>query len=785
MPRVHVLFFLLFVISSVSTRAQQSLTITGSIYDSVSREPLPATGVYLEGLSWGVTADINGQYKLVVPAGKHRIVFSLIGYEKVVRELTIDKDLQIDVALTAIASEMSEVVITGRHADENIKDTETGRVTLTHDELEKLPYLLGESDPIRILQLLPGVQTAGEGNTGFYVRGGAIDQNLIMLDNSIVYNPSHLFGFFSVFNGGIVNDVELYKSGIPAYYGGRLSSITRVGTRKGNDQELQGEAGIGIVAANILVEGPIKKSKGSFMVAARRSYVDLFLEPLGKLLSFNDQVDYHFYDLNINADYELTERDFIKLRAYRGNDSFDYKTSTSFSNNINWGNTTAAVQWLRRYNKNLFGELTAGIVTYNMDFGAGISNYNFSIFSNIIDYNAQYRFDLTKGKHALTFGLEYTRHTLRPNNVKAAASDVELDFNNNVKLHADEASIFFNDQIEISTRLQLNVGLRASGFRQLGPFTRYVVDNDLQILDTIAYNRGSKIVDYANLEPRIALRFSIDNESSVKASFDRGYQYMHMAPLSSASLPMDVWVTSSTRVRPQYANQYTAGYFRNYPSKHIEASAVLYYKDMYNQLEYRDGVIIGYSKGFNYDDNFVFGRGTSYGAELLIRKTRGRANGLVAYTLSRTTRKFDELNAGKSFPAKYDRLHDLSFLLNYELNKKWTFSGVFVYGTGNALNLPVARYVIQGNVVNEYGDRNSFRMPAYHRFDFAATYVTKRRDRFESAWIFSVYNVYNRRNPYYIYFENTGDLSEYKLQTNLKQVSLFPVLPSVTYRIKF
>jgi hypothetical protein len=307
----------------------------------------------------------------------------------------------------------------------------------------------------------------------------------------------------------------------------------------------------------------------------------------------------------------------------------------------------------------------------------------------------------------------------------------------------------------------------------------------MQVFDTVAYKQNERIATYGNAEPRVALRYSLNSAASLKVSYDKAYQYMHMAPLSSASLPMDMWVTSSSRVKPQASDQYSAGYFRNFMNHTIESSFVLYYKTMRNQMEYKDGVILGYSKGFNYDDNFVFGNGRSYGAEMLIKKNSGRVNGMLAYTLSKTTREFSELNGGRPFRAKYDRLHDLSLMANYIHNPKWTFSGVFVYGTGNALNLPIARYVVQGNIVNEYGPRNSFRMPPYHRLDLAATYVAHKSKKYESAWIFSVYNVYNRRNPYYIYFETKGDLKEYRLETNLRQVSLFPVLPSITYRFKF
>jgi hypothetical protein len=778
------LIFLLLVICKAAL-AQGQHRINGSVKNADSGEPLVNVTVWVEDISRGTATDLDGTFTLTRIPGSYTLTFSILGYEKQKINVDLTKDITLDISLKEIATEIAEVTVTDNRAEANVNETETGRVTLTREELQKTPYLLGESDPIRMLQLMPGVQTATEGSTGFYVRGGAIDQNLILLDNSIVYNPSHLFGFFSVFNGSLVEQVDLYKGGIPASYGGRLSSFTTVQSRTGDYETLKGEAGIGLVAAHAMVEGPLKKNKGSFLVGARRSYVDLFTDPLRRLFSLEEQINYYFYDVNVNADYNLSSANKLRLRFYHGNDDFQFATKSSFSNNINWGNTTGSLQWLHQFNKNLIGELTTGISLYDMDFGASIGSYGFSVVSDIEDKNISYRLDLFAGKHTVATGVAFTNHGIRPNNVDAHSEDVELDFGTAIRLYADEASVYVNDKWKFSEKLEGNFGLRVSYFAQKGPFTRYIVDESLQILDTITYSKRDIIASYFNPEPRISFRYSINPNSSVKLSFDRAYQSMHMAPLASASLPLDMWVTSSSKVKPQYANQYSAGFYRNLRKQTIESSLVFYYKSMFNQLEYRDGVIIGYSKGFNFDDNFVFGKGTSYGCEMLIKKNSGRLTGSIAYTLSKTTRKFPELNKGKAFPAKYDRLHDVSVLATYELNRRWTIAGVFVYGTGNALNLPVARYVVQGNVVNEYGDRNAFRMPAYHRADVAATYTRKKGSRFESSWIFSVYNVYNRRNPYYIYFESSGDIEEYSLKTDLKQVSLFPVIPSVTYRVKF
>lgn len=777
---------LLVLISFVSNvEAQIKFAVSGSLKDAVTGLPLFGATVFVPERNEGAAADDRGYYRISLPEGSYTLIASLVGYEIQTIKISVNAQLKQDFILWPVATQMDEVIISGKRPEDNLTNTESGMVSISRKEMEKLPFLMGEIDPLRVIQLMPGVHTAGEGNTGFYVRGGAVDQNLVLLDNSVVYNPSHLFGFFSVFNGNTIEGLDLYKGGIPAYYGGRLSSITKINTRRGSIERLQGEAGVGLLSTNLLLEGPIQKGKGSFLVAARRTYIDLFIDPVRELFSVEEKLNYYFFDVNVNADYQLAKRDHIQLRAFSGKDNFSFGTGSSFSNRIQWQNSTASLAWIHTFSENLFATMSLNAVRYDMNFNAGINNYSFSIFSDITDHGFNYQLEWNKNKHNIVGGVEFTRHRLSPNNVDASSGDAELTFNNNVVLFADESSVFINDKISFTEDVELSVGLRYTMFNQRGPFTRYITDESFQVLDTLRYQSGDRIATYGNFEPRISLRYSLDKQSSLKVSFDHGYQYLHMAPLSSASLPMDVWVTSSSVVKPQSADQYSAGYFRNSKDQSIETSAVVYYKDMRNQLEYRDGVIIGYSKGFNYDDNFVFGRGRSYGIELMAKKNRGKVNGMVAYTLARTTRSFPELNDGKPFSAKYDRLHDLSVVANYDYNKKWTFSSVFVYGTGNALNLPIARYVIQGSVVNEYGPRNAFRMPAYHRLDLSATYTRKKSERYESQWIFSVYNIYNRRNPYYIYFETDGDLSNYSLQTSLNQVSLFPVLPSVTYRIKF
>ena len=769
---------------ALAARSQSLVDISGIIVDE-NATPLWGATVFIDSLAIGSTSNEGGEFSLKVNPGNHLLTISYLGYEKQLLLVRVDRPQRLTISLKPLSSTLQEVVVSALRAEDNVRATETGRISLTKKEIETLPHMLGEIDPLKTLQLMPGVHTAGEGNTGFYVRGGAVDQNLVLLDGAVVYNPSHLFGFFSVFNGNTLQGMELYKGGIPANYGGRLSSITHIDTRRGDMDALKGEAGIGLLSANLLVEGPLKKGKGSFLLAGRRTYLDLFINPIRELFSVKDKLNYYFYDLNLNADYRLGKNDHLRLRTFLGKDNFQLGVASSFTNNIQWQNQTASLTWMHTYNDHVFSELAIQSVRYQTNFEAGINTYRFNVNSSIRDHGGSYQVEWEKNKHALRTGIQYVFHRLVPNHIHGESEDVAFDFGNNTVLYADEASVFINDKISVTEKLEINAGLRYTAFSQLGDFTRFITDENLQVLDTIRYGKGKRIVSYHNPEPRLGMRYSLNASSSLKLSFDRGFQYMHMAPLSSASLPMDVWVTSSTVVRPQLANQYSIGYYRNVKESLFEGSVVLYYKDMFNQLEYRDGAIIGYSKGYNYDDSFVFGKGNSYGAEFFVKKNEGKVTGFLAYTLAKTTRTFEELNNGEAFAAKYDRVHDLSLFGNVQYNSRWSFSGVFVYGTGNALNLPIARYVIQGNIVHEYGKRNSFRMPPYHRLDLSATLASRKSAKLESAWTFSIYNVYSRRNPYYIYFETAGDLQEYKLKTSLKQVSLFPILPAVTYRIKF
>lgn len=764
---------------------QKPLSLSGNISDAESGELLIGVSVLVEELNKGVVSNHKGDYELKLEKGHYQIRFSYIGYISQTIEVKLEADQFLSLSLKPAAIQTKEVLISSRRPEENLTNT-IDVLRISGREIGSLPALLGQADPLKTLQLLPGVQSNGEGNNGLFVRGGAIDQNLILLDQAPVYNTGHLFGFFSLFNHSFLQEVNLIKGGIPASYGGRLSSIIEVKSRSGNFQQFKAEGNIGVVAGNFSVEGPLAKGKSAFLLSGRRTYLDL----LSKMLTsdptiFNTGIDYFFDDLNARIDVKASAKDRIVLSAYSGTDDFLFDGKNSLSNKIRWKNRTASLSWEHFYKGQNYHKISLFSSHYQMDFLASINTYSFSIASSIQDHGLKAEWVIgSVEKHRISFGAEYMHHTLLPNNIKARGADIEFDFSKQEKLPNQEQALFIQDEIQLSEQLILSAGLRLSAYQQLGPFTRYVSDESMSLLDTLHYSKNERAAAYMRLAPRAALSYQLSPGASLKASFDRTHQYLHMAPVSSVSLPTDVWVPSSEKIKPQQGTQYALGYYQNFRQNSLESSATVYYKEMSKQMEYRDGVVVGYSKGHTYDDNFIFGKGKSYGLELFLRKHKGRLTGWLSYTLSKTTRSFEEINQGKSFAAKYDRLHNFSWVSNYQLNKRWSLSGVFTYSTGNALTLPIGRYIINGNIINEYQGRNTFRMPAYHRMDLSASYMVAKRKNFESSWIFSIYNVYNRKNPYYIYFDTRGNVNDYYLEVSLEKVSLFPIIPAIAWQFK-
>ncbi len=765
----------------------QKYTVSGYVKDGATGESAIGANVYIKELMQGTTTNTYGYYALSLPKGTYTLVVSYIGYKEYVKKINLTQNIKINVELTPATYTVEAVEIVAEKDDENTSDTRMGTVDLDIEKVKSLPAIFGEVDVLKTIQLLPGVQSAGEGNAGFYVRGGGPDQNLILLDEAVVYNASHLFGFFSVFNADAIKDVNIIKGGMPAQYGGRLASVLNITMNEGNMKETKVKGGIGLISSRLTVEGPIKKDTASFIVSARRTYIgelaQLFIKKDSKFKGSN----YYFYDLNLKTNYILSDKNRLFVSGYFGRDVFSFTNKDDgFKMSTPWGNATLSARWNHLFNDKLFMNLTGIFSSYDFSVGITQDQFEFKLFSGITDISLKSDFTYFPSiLHNIKFGMQYIYHIFTPSNATAKAGEVEFDTGEIMRNYANDLAFYIQDDWTISEKLKVNAGIRYSLFQHIGPFKRYVKNQAGLTTDTLVYQPWETVKLYQGFEPRFSMRYQINQKSSVKAAFTQNYQYIHLASLSSVSLPTDIWVPSSDVVKPQIGRQYAIGYFRNFKDNTFESSVEIYYKDMQNQVAYKNGALPENTIGDNVDNSFTFGKGWSYGAEFFLKKRYGKFNGWIGYTLSYTKRQFEEINNGKWYYAKYDRRHDLSVTLSYEATKKLTFSTIFVYATGNALTLPVARYIVNGYIVNEYGERNSYRMAPYHRLDLSVILKGKEHKRYESSWAFSVYNVYNRYNPYFIYFTNNGNIYDGTLEIKAKQVSLFGIIPSVTWNFKF
>ncbi|MEN9001321.1 MAG: TonB-dependent receptor [Flavobacteriales bacterium] len=780
----------------------QKSTISGTVKDAQSGEDLISATIYVEELKTGVTTNVYGFYSLTIPNGKYKIKFSFIGYKDVYKTIDIKQSTKINVELNPSDVFIEEFKVEAEQGDANVQGTQMGTVELDVEQLKTIPAFMGEVDILKSIQLLPGIQSAGEGSTGFYVRGGGPDQNLILLDEAVVYNAAHLFGFFSVFNADAIKNVNVVKGGMPANYGGRLSSVLDITMKEGNSKKFEADGGIGVIASRLTLQGPIQKNKSSFLISGRRTYISELATPFVKESSPFKGSGYYFYDLNAKLNYQISDKDRLYLSGYFGKDVFNYNQSESgFSVEIPWGNATASMRWNHLFSDKLFMNTTAIFSKYDFTFKGGQDDFQFGLFSGIRDWNLKSDFSYYPNpKHTVKFGANYTYHTFIPNNVTAVQGETEFDLGGAVRLYANEGALYIQDDWEITELFKMNIGVRASIFQHIGPFTRYIKDSEGNTIEEINYDNNEPLKTYIRPEPRITGRYTLDEFSSLKFGATLNYQYMHLVSVGGNSLPTDLWIPSTDIVKPQQASQINLGYFRNFKKNMYETSLEVYYKDLRNLVEFKDGADPSDGVNDNVDNLLTFGKGYSYGAELFLKKSLGDLTGWIGYTWSRTNRQFDELNNGEEYPAKFDRRHDLSITASYKLNERWTFGALFVYATGNSITLPATKYFVEGDLLVQYADRNSFRMAPYHRADLSATYYCKdykeykdvetgemkrKKKRFTSNWNFSVFNVYNRMNPYFIYFDATGNIGAGSLDVAAIQVSLFPVLPSVTWNFKF
>ncbi len=773
----------------------QTSTLSGRVVDSETGEYILGAALTVDGTTTGTATNAYGFYSLSLPEGAYGLTWSFIGYAPFKQDMNLEGNVTLDVELApSVVAVAAAEVEADRSA--HTESTDMGKASVGVETIKSLPALLGEVDVLKVIQFLPGIQSAGEGNSGFYVRGGGPDQNLVLVDDAVVYNASHLFGFFSVFNPDAVKDIEVTKGTMPARFGGRVSSVLDIGLKEGNARKTALSGGIGLISSRLTLEGPIVEDTVSYIISGRRTYIDILTRPFVNPESAFAGSGYYFYDLNAKVNWRASKRDQFYLSGYFGKDVFNFQSqSADFGSRIPWGNATVTARWNHLINDRAFITTTATYSDYSFSFEAQQDSFIFGFRSGIDDRGIKTRLTFYPNpRHTIRTGLEYTFHTFLPTEFFATSNGVDFDLGEAVRTRSHEIAAYFEDAFDVSDALRIKAGVRYSSFIQTGPFTRYVPPPDSDPLgastapEEIEYGQGETVATYGGLEPRLSLRLTTGPRSSFKAGIGRNLQYIHLASLSPTSLPGDIWLPSSDVVRPQDGTQVSAGWFRDFgKERNVEASVEVYHKWLSNLVAYAEGSQPADNIRNNVDNNLVFGSGTSYGAELFIKRRRGIWTGWLGYTWSKTDRVFEDLNNGLAFPARYDRRHDLSVILEYTLNDRWKFGGTFIYGTGNAITVPSQRYFLDGNLLDVYGPRNGFRMPAYHRADFGATHTPRPKKGKErhGQWVFSVYNLYNRMNPYFIYFGNDGAIEEGTLDIQAYQISLFPILPSVTWNFSF
>lgn len=793
------LFFYIFRISSQDKPANspQKFTISGYVTEKGSKENLPGVYIVVPKLKTGTTTNSYGFFSITLNKDSVELIISGVGYRPKKVNLYLDKDVKLNMEMST--TDLEEVVITAEKAEKVSDEVQMSSIDIPVEQIKQIPALLGEKDVLKVIQLMPGVQKGSEGSSGVYVRGGGPDQNLIILDEAVVYNANHLFGFFSVFNGDALKSVELIKGGFPARYGGRLSSVIDLQMKDGNKEKLHGEAGLGLISSRLTLEGPIKKDKCSFLVSARRTYIDALIYPF---LKQDQKAGYYFYDFNAKLNYVLSDKDRLYLSGYFGKDKFyansiDKKNNYDSRNSLLWGNITSTLRWNHLFTNRLFSNASLVFTNYRLTIRS-TEKYNGDYFtlsykSNIRDLGFKYNFDfMPVPEHYIRFGANSTWHNFLPQAIVVKSSYEVENFNTNSKpIDTYESGIFFEDDWKMTSKLRANIGFRLSHF-------------------------SSNSKNYFRPEPRASLRYLINKDLSIKASYAMMNQYLHLLSNTGVGLPTDLWVPATDKTKPQQSQQIAIGAAKDFTDKGFSITVEGYYKWMTNVLSYKEGASfldIGTNTdatGKDWQSNVTSGNGLSYGAEFFLQKKLGKFTGWIGYTLSWTWLQFDSLNFGERYPARYDRRHDISVVGMYKLNDHINLAATWVFGTGNAITLPLSTYLIDhhnigvdnsssgvggGGIglgtgggysynypysVSNYGAKNSFRMAPYHRMDIGIQFHKKLK-RCERIFELSFYNLYNRKNPFY-YFTQYDYLQQ---KTKLMQISLFPILPSVSWSWKF
>ncbi len=779
MEIMRVFYAIVFCLGISSIIAQQKFTISGYIKDKATGETLIGANVYnASNSSQGTTTNTYGFYSLTLESGNYKIVASYLGYEDQVFEVDLTKNLSLTVSLNE-GVVIDEVVITADkdESKKNVEGTQMGTIEIPVENIKKLPAIFGEVDVLKTIQLLPGVLSSGEGNAGFYVRGGGPDQNLVLLDEAVVYNSGHMLGFFSVFNADALKNTTLIKGSMPANYGGRLSSVLDIQMKEGNNQNYEAEGGIGLISSRLTFQGPIVKDKSSFIVSGRRTYILDLIQPALKGSNF-EGTNYYFYDLNTKLNYTFSDKNRLYFSGYFGNDVLKFRQPTrDFSFDLPYGNKTATLRWNHLFSEKMFMNISAVYNDYQFQFNGGQDDFVFKLFSGVKDWNLKADFEnYPNTVHTFKYGINYTYHTLTPNT--ASASNGEVEFNTSFKpKYANESAIYFLDDIKLNNKWAINTGLRFSVFQQVGPYTSKITGNQFGTFETAK--------TYTGFEPRWSINYKASSDFSIKSGVAFTTQYLHLVSNSSSTLPADVWVPSTEIVKPQRGTQYALGFFKNFRNDTYETSFEVYYKDLRNQIDYADNYVNDISK--EVEDAFVFGKGRAYGAEFFLKKAKGRLNGWIGYTLSRSERSFEDIEGGRWYPAVYDRTNDVSVVLNYKLSKKWDLGAIFIYGTGKLFTPVRGFFFVEQNINLFYGPRNSSRLDDYHRMDLSATYTPKpnSKKKWKGSWNFSVYNVYNRKNPFFVNFDTKTDFQTGTNTITGSKITIFPMIPSITYNFKW
>lgn len=758
---------------NIPVAAQQKFTISGTITSKAKGETIIAATVKIGNNS--VASNDYGFYSMTVEKGEYVVEVSAVGLQSYSQKVIADKNIVLNISLDDYVRDLGEVVVSSNSRNRSLSSPQMGVEKLSTKEIKYVPVLLGERDIIKVVQLLPGVKAAGDGNSGFYVRGGAADQNLILLDEAPVYNASHLLGFFSTFNSDAIKDMTMYKAGMPAQYGGRLSSVLDIKMNEGNNQAYNVSGGIGLISTKLNVEGPIQKNKSSFLVTGRRTYVDAFLK-LSKDSTVNSN-NLSFYDFNAKANYILSKKDRLYLSGYFGRDNLG--VGNTFG--IAWGNGTGTVRWNHIFNPKLFSNTSLILSNYNYTISIRSGATDFDIFSQIRDWNFKEEMQwYINDRNNLKFGLNAIYHSITPGRVTASETS-SVNSSQLQKRYSLENAVFATNTWKASDNVNVTYGMRLTAFSILGKGDFFAIDGDGVVTDTFSYKKGEIVKTYLNAEPRLAISYQYNNSSSVKASYARNVQNLHLISNSTTASPTDKWLASTNIIKPEIADQVAIGYYKNIHGNNYELSVEAYYKTMQNQVDYKDGADV-FINSDAIETQLLFGKGRAYGLEWLFKKKVGRISGWLSYTLSKTERKIVGINENRWYNAKQDRTHDVAIVGIYQLNKKWTLSANWIYYTGSAVTFPAGKYRIDDQTVFYYTKRNAYRMPAYHRLDIGATWILKQKKKFSSELTISLYNAYGRENAYTIEFRDNKDDPD---KTEAVQTALFKYIPSVSYNFKF